>query len=346
MSIPTTDPAVIEISDVDAKRLQLEKEISDSDTSRVELEKKIHDADAKRLQLENEIAKTKAAMADVTEQLEKTKASTGESSDKKKVTTKNVVVTICIALLSLAALVFITVVVVNRVGSSKAAETALVSVKSAEASAKAELEDSNLNLQKLREELAVAKTAAEKDKENAESAKKAQEAFLAEQRAAYEKSEKESDLLRSRMAILEEAAKNPSKEVLSAVKQVVSEVRHDSAEAKASGDERLDSFQLQYGTAMLHKEKTPPGLRWIEVDGVQIPIFQNPRMGGQWAFLTGDKPGGVPTPPTVVTPMSGRVWVVFDNPSIAPKILNPDGQDMRLDLAIQDGVIVYGTRLN
>lgn len=110
-----------------------------------------------------------------------------------------------------------------------------------------------------------------------------------------------------------------------------------------SEDPLLTSMKLRHGTVMVHTEEIPPGLTWLELGQIQIPIFQNPQINNDWGFVTGDVLGGVETPPTAVPLPAGRAWVKITQANISGRAINPSGQDMSIDKALLDNALLFGT---
>jgi hypothetical protein len=125
-----------------------------------------------------------------------------------------------------------------------------------------------------------------------------------------------------------------------------------AVEASATNDddivEKMNAgMRLQYGVAHVHSETTPPpGLSWLDLGQIQVPIFRNPKEGNKWAFVTGDLLNGVKTPPRAheVPLPPGRTWILVTQANIPPSgAINPDGQDMTIDKVLLDGALIYGT---
>lgn len=171
--------------------------------------------------------------------------------------------------------------------------------------------------------------------------------------AAKEAYERELAELREQIAQANKPA--PAVDIEATVEKAVAAAIAKTAPAPATttsteGDivsQMNEGLRLQYGTARVHSETTPPpGLTWLDVGSIQIPIFRNPHEGNKWAFITGDLLNGVKTPPRPheVPVPSGRTWVPVTQANIPPGgAVNPDGQDMQIHLALQDGAIIYGT---
>ncbi len=177
----------------------------------------------------------------------------------------------------------------------------------------------------------------------------------AEQEEAQKKAQ-ESDALRKEMSSMREdfmaaiaAASASSKATVSAATSSTPVQLEASTNNGSSIAAQInEGLRLQYGVAHAHTGEStpPPGLTWLDLGGVQIPIFRNPRMNNQWAFVTGDLLDGVKTPPrsNEVPLPEGRTWIPLTAANIPPTgAINPDGQNMSIDRALMDGALIYGT---